>query len=116
MDIEKFKNSPAGRILRTDKDYDAFVPNPLPPPIQYTKELVNLLSEATLELGNLNGIGTMLPNSNLLIIPYVRREAVSSSRIEGTQTSLSELFYFEAQRKAEKKKQAQTTDVLEAER
>jgi len=113
MDVEKFKNSPAGRILRTDRDYYAFVPNPLPPEIQYTKELVNLLSEAALELGNLNGIGAMLPNPNLLIIPYVRREAVLSSRIEGTQTSLSELFYFEAQRKEEQKKQAKKTDVLE---
>ena len=113
MDVEKFKNSPAGRILRTDRDYYAFVPNPLPPEIQYTKELVNLLSEAALELGNLNGIGAMLPNPDLLIIPYVRREAVLSSRIEGTQTSLSELFYFEAQRKEEQKKQAQKTDVLE---
>ena len=99
MDIEKFQNSPAGRILRTDRDYYAFIPSPLPPEIKYTKDLVNLLSDATLQLGNLNGVGTMLPNPNLLIVPYVRREAVLSSRIEGTQTSLSELFYFEAQRK-----------------
>lgn len=113
MEIEKFQNSPTGRILKTDRDYYAFIPNPLPPQISYTKELVNLLSEATLQLGNLNGVGTMLPNPNLLIIPYVRREAVLSSRIEGTQTSLSELFYFEAQRKEEQKKEAQKSDVLE---
>ncbi len=113
MDIGKFKNSTAGKILRTDKDYYAFVPNTLPPEINYTKELVNLISEATLQLGNLNGVGTMLPNPNLLIVPYVRREAVLSSRIEGTQTSLSELFYFEAQRKEEQKKEARRTDVLE---
>ena len=113
MYIDKFQNSPTGRILRTDRDYYAFIPNPLPPEIKYTRELVNLLSEATLHLGNLNGIGTMLPNLNLLIVPYVRREAVLSSRIEGTQTSLSELFYFEAQRKEEQKKEAKKTDVLE---
>lgn len=113
MDIAKFQNSPVGRILRTDRDYYAFIPNALPPEIKYTKDLVNLLSDATLRLGNLNGMGTMLPNPNLLIVPYVRREAVLSSRIEGTQTSLSELFYFEAQRKEEQKKEAKKTDVLE---
>lgn len=113
MEIEKFQNSSTGRIMRTDRDYYAFIPNPLPSEIKYSKDVVNLLSEATLQLGNLNGIGTMLPNPNLLIVPYVRREAVLSSRIEGTQTSLSELFYFEAQRKEEQKKEAQKTDVLE---
>lgn len=113
MEVEKFKNSSAGKILKTNRDYYAFVPNSLPPHIEYTKDLVNLLSEATLQLGNLNGVGTMLPNPNLLIVPYVRREAVLSSRIEGTQTSLSELFYFEAQRREEQKKEAHKTDVLE---
>ncbi len=113
MDITKFKNSPAGKIVKTDRDYRAFVPNPLPPEIKYTKELVNSLSEAERHLGNLNGVGTLLPNPKLLIIPYVRREAVLSSRIEGTQTSLSELFYFEAARKKEQKKEAKKTDVLE---
>ncbi len=113
MEIEKFQNSSAGKIMRTDRDYYAFIPNPLPQGIKYGKDIVNLLSEATLQLGNLNGIGTMLPNPNLLIVPYVRREAVLSSRIEGTQTSLSELFYFEAQRKEEQKKKARKTDVLE---
>lgn len=113
MDINKFKKSSAGRILKTDRDYRVFVPNPLPPEIKYTKELINLLSEAERHLGNLNGVGTLLPNPNLLIIPYVRREAVLSSRIEGTQTSLSELFYFEAARKEEQKKEAKETDVLE---
>jgi Fic family protein len=64
-------------------------------------------------MGNLNGIGTQLPNPTLLIIPYVRKEAVLSSRIEGTQTSLSELFYFEAAREDQQKKEAGRTDVLE---
>lgn len=113
MDIEKFQNSPTGRILKTVKDYHAFIPNPLPPQVKYSREMVNLLSDATLKLGNLNGVGTMLPNPNLLIVPYVRREAVLSSRIEGTQTSLSELFYYEAQRKEKQKEEAGKTDVLE---
>ena len=113
MEINKFKDSPAGKVLKTDRDYWAFIPNKLPPEINYTKELVNLASEANRYIGNLNGIGSLLPNPTLLIIPYVRREAVLSSKIEGTQTSLSELFYFEAARKEEQEKEAKKTDVLE---
>jgi Fic family protein len=54
------------------------------------------LSEADRALGALEGMGRILPNPNLLVIPYMRREAVLSSRIEGTQASLSDLFLFEA--------------------
>jgi len=113
MDKEALKNSPAGKIIDTQKGYFAFLPNPLPPKVSYDNSLVQLLAEANRNLGNLNGIGTQLPNPTLLIIPYVRKEAVLSSRIEGTQTSLSELFYFEAARKDEQKKEAGRTDVLE---
>lgn len=72
------------------------MPNPLPPQINYDKNLVRLLSEADRLLGELSGTGRLLPNPYLLISPYIRREAVSSSRIEGTQASLSDLFFFEA--------------------
>jgi len=113
MDKEAFKNTSTGKIINTQKGYFVFVPNPLPPKINYDDSLVQLLSEANRNMGNLNGIGTQLPNPALLIIPYVRKEAVLSSRIEGTQTSLSELFYFEAARKTEQKKEAGRTDVLE---
>jgi Fic family protein len=113
MDIEVFKKSPAGKIIDTQKGYFAFVPNPLPPKVSYDETIVQLLSEANRNLGNLNGIGTQLPNPALLIIPYVRKEAVLSSRIEGTQTSLSDLFYFEAARKEQQKKEAGRTDILE---
>jgi Fic family protein len=58
-------------------------------------------------------LGTQLPNPGLLIIPYVRKEAVLSSRIEGTQSSLSDIFYFEAIRKEQQKKEAGRTDILE---
>ncbi len=113
MDIDRFKNSPAGRLVKTVEGYCAFVPNSLPPPIAYNKETVNLLSEADRQLGNLSGVGSLLPNPDLLITPYVKREAVQSSRIEGTQASLSDLFYFEAASKEEKQKETKSTDVLE---
>ena len=113
MDINDFKSTRAGKVIKTDRDYSAFVPHSLPPEIKYSSESINLLAEANRYLGNLNGVGALLPNPNLLIVPYMRREAVLSSKIEGTQTSLSDLFYFEAAQKKEQKVEAQKTDVLE---
>lgn len=62
----------------------------------YDAELISLLSDADRSLGELSGTGRLLPNPYLLITPYIRREAVASSRIEGTRASLTDLFFFEA--------------------
>ena len=59
-------------------------------------ELANLLSKADIKLGELSGAGQLLPNPHLLIRPFIRREAVMSSRIENTQSGLDDLFLFEA--------------------
>ena len=96
MNPENFKNSPSGNCIKTAKGYWAFIPNPLPQPIEYDKKLILTLSQATHLLGELSGTGRLLPNPYLLINPYIRQEAVASSRIEGTQASLSDLFFFEA--------------------
>ena len=96
MNPEAFRNSPAGRVFRAPGGYWAFAPNPLPPELPWTVELVTSLSEADRALGELAGLGRSLPNPHLLIRPFVRREAVLSSRIEGTQASLSDLYAFEA--------------------
>lgn len=96
MNPEYFKKSSAGKCIRTLQNYWAFIPNLLPPRIIYDNELIFILSEADRFLGELSGTGRVLPNPYLLIAPYIRREAVSSSRIEGTQASLSDLFFFEA--------------------
>ena len=97
MNPDDFKNSAAGKCIKTLGGYWAFIPNPLPPRIEYDQEIINLLSDADRLLGELSGTGRLLPNPYLLIAPYVRREAVSSSRIEGTQASLNDLFFFEAE-------------------
>ena len=76
--------------------YWAFIPHPLPPAISYDQPLIRLLSDADRVLGELSGTGRLLANPYLLIAPYIRREAVSSSRIEGTQASLNDLYFFEA--------------------
>ncbi|MGC9200069.1 MAG: Fic/DOC family N-terminal domain-containing protein [Acidobacteriaceae bacterium] len=72
--------------------YSAFVPAPLPPTIEWTPRLVRVLSEADRLIGRLAGEGGRLPNPHILMRPFVRREAVLSSRIEGTQPTLSELL------------------------
>ena len=98
MEITLFQNSPSGRLIRAVGGYRAFVPNPLPPELDWDNPLVTLISRADLALGTLSGLGETLPNPHLLIYPFIRREAVLSSRIEGTQSSLSDLLLFEATR------------------
>lgn len=90
------RNHAPGHILHHPKGYWTFTPHPLPPDIGWTVELVTALSKADRTVGELSGLATMLPNPNLLIQPLIRREAVLSSRIEGTQASISDLYAFEA--------------------
>jgi Fic family protein len=97
MEIDSFKTSKTGKLIRAAGGYHAFVPDPLPTEWpSYSAGIVSLLSEAERNLGSLVGVGETLPNPDFLIVPYMRREAVLSSRIEGTQASLSDLFLFEA--------------------
>lgn len=86
----------SGRWVKTLEGYKAFRPNPLPPEIIWTPRLVRILSQADRLLGRLAGEGRQLPNPHVLIRPFIRREAVYSSRIEGTQATLGELLAAEA--------------------
>src|SRR5919198_6180336 len=88
--------SPPGRKVRRAARYAAFVPDPLPPALEWTPELVRALSDADRAVGRWAGEGGRLPNPHLRIRPFVRREAVLSSRIEGTQATLGELLAAEA--------------------
>jgi cell filamentation protein, protein adenylyltransferase len=87
-----FRAPDAGRVLKTTAGYFAFLPSPLPPKITWDDDLVLLLSHADAALSELSGLGRHLPNPRVLIAPYVRREAVLSSRIEGTKTELPQLL------------------------
>ncbi len=75
---------------------DAFVPTPLPPepPLMWGGELATLLSEASSAVGRLDGSARVLPNRELFIDAYVKKEAVLSSQIEGTRSSLSDLYRY----------------------
>ena len=88
----------SGRFIRHLTGYRAFYPAPLPPapPLRIEGELQRLLSDADRALGRLDGITTILPNPDLFVAMYVRREAVLSSQIEGTQASLTDVLVFEA--------------------
>lgn len=85
-----------GRIVRTPSGYSAFVPSPLPPRLEITWDLSRVLSEADRAIGALSGSGHMLPDPEILIQPLIHREAVLSSRIEGTQASLTDLVAYES--------------------
>lgn len=76
--------------------YSAFVPAPLPPELDWSPRLIAALSDADRLIGRLAGEGGRLPNPHILIRPFVRREAVLSSKIEGTQATLGELLAAEA--------------------
>ena len=84
-------------ISTVGEETRAFVPTPLPPdpPIEWTPELRSKFDQALLALGRLDSILTFLPDISLLLYMYVRKEAVLSSMIEGTQSSLSDLLLFE---------------------
>lgn len=84
----------AGKIMRNVRGYSAFVPNMLPPnpPIEIDAEMQKLLSLADRKLGRLDGITQILPNPELFIGMYVKKEAVLSAQIEGTQASLADVL------------------------
>lgn len=102
MQVVDFIDGKSGRIVQTDRGYQAYIPNPLEPGIELSLSLVKELSEADRALSELSGIARTLPNPRLLIGPFIRREAVLSSRIEGTQASFTDLLFFEAARLREK--------------
>ena len=92
----ELKNSPVGQLESTDEGQWAFVPDALPRSITLSPSLVAQLDKASLVVGTLAGVGETLENPHLLITPFLRREAVLSSKIEGTQVSISDVFIFEA--------------------
>ncbi|MFM7846499.1 MAG: Fic family protein [Planctomycetota bacterium] len=89
----------SGRYIQQPTGYRAFIPNPLPPdpPIVISPEIQVLLSRADRALGRLDGSIQTLPHPDLFVFMYIRKEAVLSSQIEGTQSSLQDVLAAEAQ-------------------
>lgn len=91
----------AGRMRKQSTDYSAFIPENLPPtpPLAVDLGMQQLLQDASLELGRLDGLASILPNPDGFVTAFVRKEALLSSQIEGTQASLDEVLAFEAAEK-----------------
>ena len=87
-----------GVTVRQKGGYHAYIPKSLPPdpPLHFDDELHHLLSEADRALARLDGMTTVLPNADLFVAMYVKKEALLSSQIEGTQASLQGILQFEA--------------------
>ncbi len=99
MNPTAFSAATSGRVIQVgqgDLAYWAYVPNPLPPELAPNWPLAALNAAAERAVGELAGLGRMLPNPNLFIRPFLRREAVLSSRIEGTQSDLTDLYLYES--------------------
>jgi Fic family protein len=87
----------AGKYVKQVEGYRAFIPAGVPPspPVKLDAELTRLLSDADRALGRLDGVASVLPNADLFVAMYVRQEAVLSSQIEGTQSTLEDVLQFE---------------------
>jgi Fic family protein len=89
----------SGKQITQPTGYKAFIPNPLPPnpPIQIEGEFQHLLTNANISIGKMDTMGYLAPNLDHIIAMYVRKEALLSSQIEGTQASLEDIFEYENQ-------------------
>lgn len=96
MKPNAFQNKRAGKAIRTKLGYWAYLPAPLPPEIQWSPILLTALSDADRALATLTTLAGNFPFPRLLIQPFMRREAVLSSRIEGTRASLTDLYNYES--------------------
>ena len=95
MDPKDYRNQQAGRTILPSTGFWVFNPSPLPPDITWTLPLVSALSDAERDLSRLAALAGTFPFPRLLIQPFIRNEAVVSSRIEGTHASLVDLYTFE---------------------
>jgi Fic family protein len=96
MERDQFTEYASGILVPTMGGAVAFVPAPLRTTFEISPSAVRLLDQASNALGMLSGVGRLLPNPHLLASPYLRREAVLSSRIEGTQSTIADVYAAEA--------------------
>jgi Fic family protein len=96
MKPSDFRSPETGQVILTQQGYYAFIPAPLPPKLNWTLPLVSALSEAERDLSRLATLTGSFPFPRLLLQAFIRREAVLSSRIEGTRATLAELYTYES--------------------
>ena len=96
MKPKDFKTTAAGEVIQSRKGYWTFTPDPLPPSLRWSSSLISAVGTAERALGKLDSLASTLPSAHILVRPFVRREAVLSSRIEGTRASLSDIYIYDA--------------------
>lgn len=112
MDLDAFTSDALGTVRKTLEGYHAFYPSRVPRELAYEPPTVIKLTEATAALHRLAGVSRLLPSPDILMGPYVRIEAVLSSKIEGTQTSVGELLLFEADDPEERRPTGDLQEVV----
>ena len=95
MDAATFTRAASGRLVAIEGGHAAFVPAPLPPALSFSAELVERLSAADAALGELSGLAGGRRDPQILVAPFLRQEAVLSSRVEGTPATLVDLLFDE---------------------
>lgn len=108
LKIKDFTDAAPGKLIQLSGEHIAFVPHPLPPELAYTGKIPRLIEEANLALGYLRGSAQTLPNPHMLIRAFQQREALLSSRIEGTIADPQELLFADV-----KKQETMTPSVRE---
>jgi Fic family protein len=96
MKRSDFVKNPPGKVIKTLQGYLAFIPDPLPPEMSFSNKLLAALSEADRCLARLGEVSKAFPIPDVVVQPFIRKEAVFSSQIEGTRTSFQELLSYEA--------------------
>jgi Fic family protein len=91
-----FSKQAPGKVIRTLSGYLTFIPDPLPPDAEWSTKLLAALSQADRSLARLAEVGKSFPLPHVVVRPFIRKEAVLSSQIEGTRTTFQELLSFEA--------------------
>jgi len=98
MNVDRFESEKmSGELVNSGGDL-AFKPDPLPPDVRLEGELLDVFTEATTNVGQLSGVGRRVENPSMLISPFIYKEAVVSSEIEGTRVTLSDVYEYEAGR------------------
>jgi len=111
MKPSDFNSNAPGQVIKTLTGYWAFVPDPLPPTIAWSDRSLSLLSKADRSLARLSEVGASFPAPHVVVRPFIRHEAVLSSRIEGTRTTLEGLYTYEVRQLALFKDQPDAHEV-----
>lgn len=91
-----FNHEAPGKVIKTLTGYYAYIPNPLPPTLTWSNRLISQLAAAERSMTRLEEVGCSFPVPHVVVRPFIRKEAVLSSQIEGTQTTFQELLTYEA--------------------